>query len=416
MKKRVFAAFLAAALLVGSAGCGEKEPEVTEPTESLDAVIVNVEETESEPVSEAAEEEVVEEAAEMPDGMAVNKLSGEWIDEATAEQRPFACMIENGEGDLPFYGVSKADIIYEALAESNITRMMGIWQDYESVEKIGTVRSCRSYYAAASKEYQANYGHWGLSLFAVPTLSTMKGYDMDGMGGSASYPNQIRDNSPSMDIFSREAGRASVHSVVVTTSKIKDAIDKYGDKYKYELNTDSDLPQHFNFVANPSQDYTLDDFSDAEDAVVVVPGGFTDKKRYFVYDESTGLYTAYQKGAKQMDELYGEPITAKNIIIQDCDYEIYSGIDSDYDSHKYKDIKLSGRGTGWYATNGKAIKINWVKEGSDTDGEITQYFDENGNEITVNAGTTWINLVLPDYDSYGSRPTEFYASEGDYKG
>ena len=416
MKKRVFAAFLAAALCIGAVGCGEKEPEVTEPTESLDAVIVNVEE------SEAPEEEetevVVEETAEIPDGMAVNKLSGEWIDETTAEQRPFACMIENGEGDLPFYGLSRADIIYEALAESNITRMMGIWQDYESVDKIGTVRSCRSYYAAASKEYQANYGHFGLSLFAAPTLSTMKGYDMDGMGGSASYPNEIRDNSPALEgsVFNREAGRSSVHSVVVSTNKIKDAIDKYGDKYKYELNTDSDLPAHFNFVSNPNTVYTLDEFSDAKDAVVVVPGGFTDKKRYFVYDEESGRYMAFQKGTKQMDELYGEQLSAKNIIIQDCDYEIYSGIDSDYDSHKYKNIKLSGRGTGWYVTQGKAIPINWVKEGSDTDGQITHYYNENGDEITVNAGTTWINIVLPDYDSYNSRPTEFYASEDEYKG
>ncbi len=311
MKKRILAALLVSALAISAAGCGAQEAEEPEPTESMEAVIVNVEDTE--PEEEATETEV-EETATIPGGMAVNKLTGEWIDESIAEQRPFACMIENGEGDLPFYGVSKADIIYEALAESNITRMMGIWQDYEDVSKIGTVRSCRSYYAAASKEYQANYGHWGLSLFAVPTLSTLKGYDMDGMGGSASYPNQIRDNSPALNIFSRESGRASVHSVVVDTSKIKSAIESNHDKYKYELNTDSDLPAHFNFVSNPNTIYTLDDFSDAEDAIVVVPGGFTDKKRYFVYDEESGKYMAFQKGTKQIDELTGEQLTQNYVM------------------------------------------------------------------------------------------------------
>ena len=289
MKKRVLAGILVAALGLMMFGCGEKEePAQSEiETETVpEVVIVNPETDESE-----AEEEETPVVA--PDGMAASRLTGEFIDKDIAGERPFACMIENGEGDLPFYGLSKADIIYEALAEANITRMMGIWQDYESVDKIGTVRSCRSYYAAASKEYQANYGHWGLSLFAAPTLSTMKGYDMDGMGGSASYPSQIRDNSPAFDAFYRESGRSSVHSVTVDTKKIKPDIEKYGDKYGYKKDVDQTLPPHFKF-ANPSETVTLDDFSSAEDAVVVVPGGFTDKKRYFVYDEGTGLYTAYQ--------------------------------------------------------------------------------------------------------------------------
>lgn len=408
MKKRVLAGILAASLALFAAGCGDTEPEAVVETETEEPVVVIVE-TESE-----EEETETEVAAELPTGQAVNRLTGEWIDEEIAAQRPFACMIENGDGDLPFYGVSRADIIYEALAESNITRMMGIWQDYESIDKIGTVRSCRSYYAAASKEYQAFYGHWGLSLFAAPTLATMKGYDMDGMGGSASYPSQIRDNSPALNVFYRESGRSSVHSVTVDTSKIQDAIEDYGDKYGYKKNVTEDLPEHFNF-ANPAVTVTLDDFSSVEDAVVVVPGGLTDKKRYFVYDEDTGLYTAYQNGAKQMDECYGDPITCTNIIIQNCDYSIYSGIDADYDSHKYKNIQLSGNGTGYYVTQGKAIPINWEKPEGDMDGEITHYYNEDGDEITVNVGTTWIAIVLPDYETYSSRPTKFYASESDYK-
>lgn len=410
MKKRALAGFLVLSLGLGlfATGCGSEDQEVLDAEVQEVEPEVNIVEVETE--TETETEEVV---AELPEGMAVNKLTGEYIDEELAAQRPFACMIENGEGDLPFYGLSRADIIYEALAESNITRMMGIWQDYESIDKIGTVRSCRSYYAAASKEYQAFYGHWGLSLFAAPTLATMKGYDMDGMGGSASYPEQIRDNSPSLNVFYRESGRASVHSVTVDTAKISDAIEDYGEKYGYKKNTSDNLPAHFNF-ANPGEIVTLDDFSTAEDAIVVVPGGLTDKKRYFVYDESTGLYTAYQQGSKQMDQCYGDPITCTNIIIQDCDYSIYSGIDADYDSHKYKNIQISGSGTGYYVTQGKAIAINWEKEQGDMDGEITHYYNEDGEEIKVNVGTTWIAITLPDYDSYSSRPTKFYASESDY--
>lgn len=417
MKKRVVATILAASLGILAVGCGNNAPAEPEQASSevLEAVIEPTAPAEEVPAvieaTEAAPEEV---PVEIPDGMAVNKLTGEWIDEGIASQKPFACMIENGDGDLPFYGLSKADIIYEALAESNITRMMGIWQDYESIDKIGTVRSCRSYYAAASKEYDAFYGHWGLSLFAVPTLSTMKGYDMDGMGGSASYPKVLQDNSPNLSggiLFDRESGRSSVHSVYATGARVASTIEKY-DTYTKE--STKGLGPHFNF-ANPNETVTLDSYANAEDAVVAVPGGYTDKKRYFIYDDSTGLYMAYQKGAKQMDECYGAQLSAKNLIFQDCTYSIYSGIDSDYDSHKYKNIQLSGKGKGYYVTEGKAIPITWEKAGDDTDGEVTHYYDEDGNEITVNTGTTWISIVLPEYDTYSSRPTAFYASEADFQ-
>ena len=62
-------------------------------------------------------------------------------------EQPFAIMINNIEYAFDHQiGVSKADVVYEALAEGGITRMMAIYQDVSKVKKIGSVRSARHYY------------------------------------------------------------------------------------------------------------------------------------------------------------------------------------------------------------------------------------------------------------------------------
>ncbi|MBQ9306181.1 DUF3048 C-terminal domain-containing protein, partial [Butyrivibrio sp.] len=48
---------------------------------------------------------------------------------------------------------------------------------------------------------------------------------------------------------------------------------------------------------------------------------------------------------------------------------------------------------GLYATKGKITDIVWTKT---TETEITRYYDENGNELTMNTGKTYIALIPDD--------------------
>ena len=129
MKKRL-SIVLCMTLMATSllAGCKKKE-EAPEPTEA---------------VSEAEPETETETGK---DGMARSYLTGEWIDKDLAKKKPVAIMIGNTNDALPQYGLSQADVLYEAPAEGGITRLMPIFQDYSGLDKIGSVRSCRHYYA-----------------------------------------------------------------------------------------------------------------------------------------------------------------------------------------------------------------------------------------------------------------------------
>ena len=59
------------------------------------------------------------------------------------------------------------------------------------------------------------------------------------------------------------------------------------------------------------------------------------------------------------------------------------------DSNYYLDIQDVGSGSGYYITNGKAIKIKCIKESRNLQ---TKYQDLEGNEIEVNDGNTWIHI------------------------
>jgi len=78
-------------------------------------------------------------------------------------RRPLAVMIENHEESRPQSGLSKADVVYEAVAEGGITRFMGIFYCGIAAETVNLapVRSAREYYLPWVLEYDALYNHVG---------------------------------------------------------------------------------------------------------------------------------------------------------------------------------------------------------------------------------------------------------------
>ena len=50
---------------------------------------------------------------------------------------PVVVMIDNAYNIRPQHGLEQADIIYEAFAEGNITRLMAIFDNNKNIEKIG---------------------------------------------------------------------------------------------------------------------------------------------------------------------------------------------------------------------------------------------------------------------------------------
>ena len=359
MKRKLVVGLIAAAF-AGTmlAGCGKTEEPVV---------------SEAEVVSDVVEEpEVVE--VDPHEGEVISELTGEWVDEELENLRPVAVMIgnTNESGVLPQAGISSADIIYEVTVEGGLTRLMAIFGDYSSVEKIESIRSCRLYFLDYAQEFDAIYAHWGQSKYAVSALAAAE--DLDGMTMS-SY-------------FLRDSAKSAPHNGYTTGENLVAAIAEMG----YDTEYDTEHEAHFTF-ASEDEENTL---SEGESALKVSPG-YQVNKPYFEYNKKDGLYYRYQYGAAQTDANNDEQVAVKNVIVQFIPSTVMDSTTSTLN------IDTVGSGEAYYFTNGKAISVTWKK---DSDSSVTKYYDEDGNEIVLNPGKTWVSVVNNTY-------REYFSIEGD---
>jgi hypothetical protein len=320
-------------------------------------------------------------SAEESTEMVRSFLTGKLVPESIGRTRPVAIMLNNIYDALPQSGIANAEVVYEAPVEGGITRLMGVFEDYQDIERIGSVRSCREYYVYFAQEFNAIYLHYGQAWYALELLwsdltSNLSGLEDAGYGeGDVTYYRV--DDFP------------SPHNVYTNYDMIQAGIKFRGYSTDY---SDSYLAQdgHYQFAAD--DDPVL--LENGEDATYVSPG-YEYNRAYFLYDEETGKYTRYQFDDTQIDKMTGNPLKYDNIIMQYCSWTNYEDTDS------YLNIDVLTGGSGKYITRGKAIDITWRKDNADAsdpfaDGNFqpTHYYDSDGNEITLNQGKTWVCIVL----------------------
>lgn len=372
MKRRMLWLLMAACVLATSVGCGNKEEAPQVPGAVEKPVVEEPEEKEPEPESEDTGH----------DGQAKSYLTGEWIDEELAKKRPLAVMIGNTSDALPQYGISAADVIYEVPVEGSYTRLMAIFQDYSGLEKIGSVRSCRHYFIYFAREFDAIYTHYGQAVYAEPVLAREDVHNLSGM-----------DSSIESIMFYRDPNRKSPHNAFISEDGINAGIEKQG--YRTELS--DNYSGHYQFA----DDDASVQIADGEDALVVSPGYFVNKP-WFVYNDKDGLYYRYEFKDKHIDGDNDKQLAVKNIIVQYCQW-------SYMDDNGYMDIDTLSGGDGYFITNGKMEKITWKKDNEDSP---ARYYNEAGDEITLNQGKTWVCIARNKYkERFGVYDTEEELSE-----
>lgn len=349
MKKLLAVLCMTTMLAAVFTGCG-KEENTTEEQENITAEEVETE-TERETNS---------------DGLMRSYLTGEWVDGELANQRPIAVMIGNTNDALPQYGLSQADILYEVPVEGGITRLMGIFEDYSNLDKIGSVRSCRHYFAYYAMEFDAIYVHYGQAIYATELLQSDKIDNLNGIDGTIDSLT-----------FYRDSARKQPHNAFVSTQGIQAGIEHQG----YDVNYDEGYTGHYLFNEDDENEIQL---ADGEDAAVVQPGYYI-SNTWFEYNEEEGVYYRFEFKKPHTDENTGEQLKFKNILIQYADSKVLD------DDRGYLDVTTVGSGTGKYITNGKAIDITWKR---DSENDATKYYDAAGNEIVLNQGKTNVCVVL----------------------
>lgn len=356
MKRRCYALFAAAIVFAGLlGGCGKDSGSPVGGTE------VDTETTAAQQVTEPVTQETT--GAVSHDGQTRSFLTGEWVDEQVAKRTPLAIMINNIEDADPQSGIDRAEIMYEAYVESDITRLMMLLQDYDDMDKIGPVRSCREFYVYFAKEFQAIYIHFGFSPLAANLLADSRVQALDGMYGWCD--------------FYRTTDRVAPHNAYTTTEGILGSIKSKG--WDVELADSAESPLTFN--ENDTEEIV---FENGVSCTTFKPG-FKRNKPEFIYNAEDGLYYRNQYGRAHCDMESGVQLSFKNILVKfvtGTKYENGTPI-----------LNLDGKGPGYYITNGKLIPVTWEK---DAQFGPTKYYYENGDEVIFNQGKTFVNIITVD--------------------
>ena len=368
-KKRLLP--LCLALLLALSSCGDKTADVTPAPPEQPKLPVRTEAPSPTPTPSSE--------PELEPAGPLNPLTGLPMGEEWVGRRPVAIMLNNLKEAQPQLGQSQADIIYEALEEGGITRMMGVYQSLDGVGMIGSIRSARTYYLELALGHDAVFIHAGGSdepkyEDAYGMIKAWGVTSLDGVRGP--YMSTTVEGGLMWRDPDRKRNNGSVHSVVTTGAQIMKLFPTYSFRQEHE--------DGYVYEMAFAEDGTPQGGAAAD--VISVP--FSNYKTgKFTYDPESGLYMIEEYGKPYKDGNTGEQVGVTNVVVLRAEHR------NTGDSYGHIKINLDGGGTGYFACGGKVIDLLWSKE---RPGGQFHYTDLDGNPIVFGQGKTYVNIVPTD--------------------
>ena len=355
-------------IVLALSGCSKKKETKTEkpPTKKIE-----VEKPEPvEEVPEEPEEEKIPENQNLLTGLAD-------LTDAAIGKRPVAVMVNNIPAAMPQYGVEKADIIFEIPVEGDQTRFMALYADYTTVPQICAIRSCRYYFPALSQGFDAFYVNWGIDDSIADYLEALNLDQYDGLynaGGLFGRDMERRNQGYALEHTGYFDGTKFAEVVQSTGKRTDLADDKKGTAFQFN---------GLNEQVKPS-----------EDVCKRVSIDFGAQSATLVYDEASNTYKKELDGNAQIDGKTGNQLAFTNVFLLETSISVKDDL-----GHKAVDWDGWEDSMGYYISNGAKQKIHWSKEENNELSRLT-FYDESGNEISINRGKSYIAFNYPNQTTY----------------
>lgn len=316
----------------------------------------DTEEAANEEVEE--QEEVVveeEEEPEEPEFKHIYPLTGIGTNE-DVNHRIVSVMVNNHSAARPQSGLSKADIVFEILAEANITRFLALFHS-EQPEVVGPVRSAREYYFELANDYGAIYVYHGADQFINDMIYERNIDYIDGF---------YNDNDGVL--FKRESFRKAPHNSYFQFGEVYRAAEDRG----YDIIADIEPLPFLGEDEQPvGEDATQIDIAYSSSPADVVT---------YTYDSETGSYFRYSGGELTVELDTEEPIKVENVFVVETSHRVFDEV-----GRREIDLKTSGQAI--LFQGGKMQRLEWVNK----DGRIIPVKD--GQPVGFIPGKTWVNVV-----------------------
>lgn len=297
-------------------------------------------------------------------------INGLPVSEALATRRPLGVVIENLPDARPQSGLSKANIVYEALAEGGITRFLALFQSVDATN-IGPVRSAREYFAELANPWEALFVHVGGSAKALSNLA------------AGTYATLIDLNQfYHADYFERVKDRAAPHNVYTSTEKLS--------KFLATQNPTTNVRRSlFSFksedpiVKNINKNASVKSITVVPAYTITIDFSTPSYLVSYTYDGEKNEYQRSIAGKADIDAEGKIPIVTKTVIAQIVDV-----VPVPNDPQAKVTVRLTGQGRAVVFMDGQAVEGLWKKTGS-----RIIYTDPSGKELPINPGPVWVELV-----------------------
>jgi hypothetical protein len=292
------------------------------------------------------------------------------------QKKPLLVIIENYIDARPQAGLYNADLVYETLAESGITRFLAVFWG-KGAEKVGPIRSLRTYLLDWAAEYddppianigQAGYEPWEEVI--VPEADARSYIQKYNVKSFSWYGRNVfwRDT----DKYNE--GIAWEHVAYSETETL------WNDAKTLGWNGPSKITP-LKFKRDSAKEQRP--LSQTIEIAFLSLGADTYRVRW-EYDKDLNTYLRYLAGAPHEDENNNKQIQAKNVIIQYCAYHQTGDKNG---RHYYDTI---GSGTVQIFRDGKMQEGTWEKTDRTS---RTLFRDSLGKQIKLNRGQIWIEVV-----------------------
>jgi hypothetical protein len=280
-------------------------------------------------------------------------LRGTTVAAGSLAHASIAAKIDNHWDARPQIGLESTDIVFEELVEGGITRYVAVWQS-TIPELLGPVRSIRPMDPNILSP-----------LGGIVCYSGGQPRFVDLMRRTPVY-NAIHGQPDTASTFYRTPKKTAPHNVLVKAKQV--------------------LAQHKK-IAAPRQQfaYSLDPASstaakDGKPTKVVHYTFSTAMSGAWTYNPARQVFLRSQAGVKDKDSS-GKQLQATNVVV------LRVKVTNDRDVPR---TEMISHGEAWVSTGGATVHGTWRKTSATAP---IRLLDDNGVDIRLSAGNTWVELV-----------------------
>lgn len=292
---------------------------------------------------------------------------------AEVNPRIVTVMIDNHSDARPQAGIAEAHVVYEVPVEGSLTRYLAIFDENDSVPRIGPVRSARPYFIDVAREYgNPLYLHSGGSPEALSLLKSGIIRDINEFAWGSSFWRVSNKNAPH-NLFTSSSAWISIEKGLSQLSATFYSPNDWQSWRFMRYGNDEDYAQLALATTSVSS-------SQSNSSVAIrFAANYTIGWKY---DARKQEYFRLIQGVPSVDA-FSQPILATTILVQQAAVK-------SLDSEDRKSIALIGSGKGMAISRGQVVRATW-KKASPTD--RTRWYDSDGKELVFIPGTVWVEVV-----------------------